>query len=133
VTIYAFGESTPSDERTFGVEFIEHKRDNRQSVLSQRRLMVSPVAFLADALPIEAAATGVPVLYGSDSRLGECLGGAGVGVGSLSELAALLPAYYQDPLVWRAQSVAAATAARLSDFRVLAGQYYLKLADLVEK
>jgi len=95
--------------------------------------MVSPVAYLADTLPIEAAATGVPVFYGSDSRLVECLGSAGIGVRSLSELAALLPAYYKDPLVWRAQSVAVATAARLSDFRALAGQYYLKLADLVEK
>ena len=133
VPIYALGDSRAPDEPTFGVEIIEHKSGYRDAVLARYRLMISPVAFLADALPIEAAAAGVPVLYGADSRVGECLRSAGIGVGSLSELAALLPMYYQDPLLWRAQSVAVTTAARLSDFRALATQYYLKLVDLVKK
>jgi hypothetical protein len=133
VTIYAFGDSIPSDERTFGVQIIEHKRADRHAVLSQLRLFVSPAAFWVDTLPIKAAAIGVPVLFGSDSRVGECLGSGGISVESMSELTTALPEYYRDPLVWRVQSEAVAAAARLSDFRVLGAEYYLKLAELVEK
>ena len=133
VTIYAFGDSLPSDERTFGVQIIEHKRADRHAVLSQLRLFVSPAAFWVDTLPIEAAATGVPVLFGSDSRVGECLGSGGISVESMSEVTTALPEYYRDPLVWRVQGDAVATAARLSDFRMLAAEYYLKLAELVGK
>jgi len=133
VTIYAFGESMTSDERTFGVQIIEDKRADRHVVLSQLRLFVSPVAIWVDPLPMEAAAAGVPVLYGSGSRVGECLGSGGIGVQSMSELTTALPEYYRDPLVWRVQSDAVAAAARLSDFHVLAAEYYLKLAELVEK
>jgi len=51
----------------------------------------------------------------------------------MSEVTTALPEYYRDPLVWRVQGDAVATAARLSDFRMLAAEYYLKLAELVGK
>jgi len=133
VTVFAFGNSIPSDGRTFGVQIIEHKGADRHVVLSQLRLFVNPVAMWVDTLPIEAAAAGVPVLYGAGGRVGECLGSGGIGVRSMSELTTALPEYYRDPLVWRAQSDAAAAAARLSDFRVLAAEYYVKFAELVRK
>ena len=133
VTIYAFGDSITSDERKFGVQIIEDKRADRHAVLSQLRLFISPVAFWSDPLPIQAAAAGVPIFYGADSRLGECLGNAGIAVKALSDLSASLPAYYRDPVIWRVQSDAVAATARLSDPHILSANYYSKLVELAEK
>ena len=132
-SLYAMGDHGSRLTKDFGVEIIADVEDPVAGGLVKARLMISPLRHHPfEAIPMEAAAVGIPVVYRkAEQSLSGYLGTGGVEISSPGDLGEILPLLYDDPSVWRARGIAGMQRARSVDYRATRGELYAVLSQLV--
>jgi FkbM family methyltransferase len=129
--IYAVRQYAPAVDMKLDVDVVPFATD-LAALLRPFRAMVSPFRHCTfEMVPVEAAATGMPVLYRSmPQSLDEVLRPAGVRLGGPADLAVSLRRVYDDPTVWAHHSEAGARAASAWSHRLQATALYERLQAL---
>lgn len=133
--LFAVSSSGPRAAPDFDFEVLAPGHSTSERIL-RARLFFAPKVFSAEALPIQVACVGVPLIRQLTATEGSWDEGniTSIQVRTTGELEGILPVLYRDPLVWRNQSRQVASSARsTADPRTLATQRYLKTLLLSQR